>query len=78
MTMRNKFIVVIIALFLKTLPLSAAPEEQDQEIIDNLDFLIEFQIMDNLDLAEHYDVLYATVPVEAEIDNSRGETDEDN
>ncbi len=77
--MRNRLIIIIImALLLKTVSLSAAQEERDQEIIDDLEFLMEFQLMDNLDLAENYDVLYATVPAEVEIDNSRGETDEDN
>lgn len=76
MIMRHRLIIFIIALLLKTWPLPAAQE--DQPIIDDLDFLLEFQLLDNLDLAEHYEVLYATVPAEAEIDNSRGEADEDN
>ena len=66
------------ALLLETLPLSSAQQEQDQQIIDDLDVLMELQLMDNLDVVEHYDVLFATVPAEAETDNSRGETDEDN
>lgn len=76
--MRNRLKMILLVLLLETLPVFAAQEEQDQEIIEDLDLIMDFQLMDNLDLAEHYDILYATAPAEAGIDDSRGEINEDN
>ncbi len=77
-TGRLLIIITIIAGFLKIPSLFSSQDELDQEIIHNLDSLLDYQLADNLDLMEHYDVLYATAPAETEIDNLRGETDENN
>lgn len=80
--MRNtgKLLIMItmMAMFLKIPLLFSSQDELDREIIDNLDSLLDYQLADNLDLMEHYDVLNATAPAEAEIDNFRGETNENN
>jgi len=77
-TGRLLIMLILIAVFLKIPPLFSNQDELDQEIIDNLDSLLDYQLADNLDLMEHYDVLYATAPAETEIDNLRGETNENN
>ncbi len=77
-TSRLLIMITMIAVFLNIPLLFSNQDESDQEIIDNLDSLLDYQLADNLDLLEHYDVLSATAPAETEIDNLRGETDENN
>ncbi len=77
-TGRLLIMITMIAVFIKIPPLFSNQDELDQEIIADLDSLLDYQLADNLDLMEHYDVLYATAPEETEIDNLRGETNENN
>ncbi|MDD5259316.1 MAG: hypothetical protein PHD29_05070 [bacterium] len=78
--MRNSgrlLLMILIQVTFLNIPLVLAThDEMDQEIIDEIDLLMDYEFVDNLDLMEHYDVLFTTVPVEA--DGYKGETDENN